>query len=134
MMEKGGTVGAVFLDLQKAFDTVNHKVLIAKLSTFNFSHNALKWTKSYLNNRTQCVKVNNHQSAALETHTGVSQGSVLGPLLFSLCINDLPSVCSDVEIQLYADDVVIYAHGSTNQQADDCKTQECTDLHHSLAK
>lgn len=67
MMDKGGTVGAVFLDLQKAFDTVNHKVLIAKLSTFNFSHNALKWTESYLNNRTQCVKVNHHQSAALET-------------------------------------------------------------------
>lgn len=51
-MDKGGTVGAVFLDLQMAFDTVNHKVLIAKLSTFNFSHNALKWTESCLNNRT----------------------------------------------------------------------------------
>lgn len=114
-MDKGGTV--VFLDLQKAFDTVNHKILIAKLSTFNFPHDTPKWTESYLNNRTQCVKVNDHQSAALKTHSGVSQGSVLGPLLFSLYINDLPSVCSDMDTQLYADDAVIYAHGSTKQQA-----------------
>ena len=111
-MEKGGTVGAVFLDLRKAFDTVNHNVLISKLSSFNFSNNALKWSESYLMNRIQCVNVSNQKSSALDTLTGVPQGSILGPLLFSLYINDLPSVCSDVEIQLYADDAVIFTNGS----------------------
>ena len=116
-MEKGGTVGAVFLDLRKAFDTVNHNVLISKLSSFNFSNNALKWSESYLMNRIQCVNVSNQKSSALDTLTGVPQGSILGPLLFSLYINDLPSVCSDVEIQLYADDAVIFTHGSNKLQA-----------------
>ena len=117
MIDKGGTVGAVFLDLRKAFDPVNHRVLIAKLSSFNFSNNALKWSESYLMNRIQCVNVRNQKSSALDTLTGVPQGSILGPLLFSLYINDLPSVCSDVEIQLYADDAVIFTHGSNKLQA-----------------
>ena len=117
MMDKGGTVGAVFLDLRKAFDPVNHRVLIAKLSSFNFSNNALKWSESYLMNRIQCVNVRNQKSSALDTLTGVPQGSILGPLLFSLYINDLPSVCSDVEIQLYSDDAVIFTHGSNKLQA-----------------
>ncbi len=116
-MDKGGVVGAVFLDLRKAFDTVNHKVLISKLSTFNFSYDALELIKSYLHNRIQHVKVHNYLSDALNCPTGVPQGSILGPLLFSLNINDLPSVCPEVEIQLYADDTVLYAHGSTKQQA-----------------
>ena len=68
-------------------------------------------------NRTQCVNVSNQKSSALDTLTGVPQGSILGPLLFSLYINDLPSVCSDVEIQLYADDAVIFTHGSNKLQA-----------------
>lgn len=60
-MVKGGAVGAVFLDLIKAFDTMNHKVLVAKLSTFNFSDGVLELIKSYLHNKTQRVKVHNHQ-------------------------------------------------------------------------
>ena len=68
-------------------------------------------------NRIQCVNVSNQKSSALDTLTGVPQGSILGPLLFSLYINDLPSVCSDVEIQLYADDAVIFTHGSNKLQA-----------------
>ncbi|CDQ93233.1 unnamed protein product, partial [Oncorhynchus mykiss] len=56
-MDKGGAVGAVFLDLRKAFDTVNHEILITKLSKFNFSPDALRWMKSYLEGRTQCVRV-----------------------------------------------------------------------------
>ena len=128
MMEKGGTVGAVFLDLRKAFDTVNHNVLISKLSSFNFSNNALKWSESYLMNRIQCVNVRNQKSSALDTLTGVPQGSILGPLLFSLYINDLPSVCSDVEIQLYADDALICTHGSNNS-----KTHQCIESHLNLA-
>ena len=55
MWDMGGTVGAVFLDLRKAFERINHKVFIAKLSSFNFSNNTLNWSNSYLKNRTQCV-------------------------------------------------------------------------------
>ncbi len=117
MVDKGGVVGAVFLDLRKAFDTINHKVLLAKLSSFNFSPLALSWFESYLSGGCQHVVVNNHLSPALELHTGVPQGSILRPLLFSLYINDLPSVCPNVETQLYADDTVIYVHAKTKQLA-----------------
>ena len=117
MVDKGGVVGAVFLDLRKAFDTVNHKVLLCKLSSFNFSPLALRWFESYLTGRCQHVAVNNQLSPALELHTGVPQGSILGPLLFSLYINDLPSVCPDVETLLYADDTVMYVHAKTKQLA-----------------
>ena len=102
-------VGAVFLDLRKAFDTVNHKVLLSKLSAFNCSPLTLSWIESYLTGRRQHVTVNNRLSPALDLSTGVPQGSILGPLLFTLYINDLPSVCPDVETQLYADDTVIYS-------------------------
>ena len=110
-LDKGGVVGAVFLDLRKAFDTVNHSVLIAKLSQFNFSREAACWIQSYLHDRTQSVSVNNCCSVPLGLTNGVPQGSILGPLLFSLYINDLPSVCSDVDCLMYADDTVLFVHG-----------------------
>jgi len=102
----------VYLDLKKAFDTVNHCILLSKLHSYNFSSGTLKWMESYLLNRSQSVQIQKHQSAALRLSTGVPQGSVLGPLLFSLYINDLPSVCPHSNIQMYADDTVIYLHGS----------------------
>ena len=115
-MDKGGVVGAVFLDLKKAFNTVNHRILMSKLSGFNFCSDTLKWIESYLLNRSQSVQVQNHQSAALRLSTGVPQGSILGPLLFTLYINDFPSVCPDTNTQMYADDTVIYVHGGSMTQ------------------
>lgn len=111
-LEKGGVVGAVFLDLSKAFDMVNHSVLLRKLSNYNLSLSALQWVESYLSDRVQCVRVKSKLSTSKANDMGVPQGSVLGPLLFTLYTNDLPSVCGEVDMQMYADDTVVYVHGS----------------------
>ena len=110
-LDKNTYVGAVFLDLKKAFDTVNHQVLMAKLSHFNFSVDALFWFQSYLSNRTQCVTIDGIKSTHLGNPAGVPQGSILGPLLFSLYINDLPDICPSLNVQMYADDAVIFTEG-----------------------
>ena len=110
-LDLGGVVGAVFLHLRKAFDTVEHKVLLTKISKFNFCNGAMKWVELYLTNRSQSVPINNHRSKSLQLPTGVPQGSILGPLLFSIYINDLPSVCPEVETIMYADDTVFFGHG-----------------------
>ncbi|XP_046707928.1 uncharacterized protein LOC124387560 [Silurus meridionalis] len=123
LLDKGGVVGAVFLDLKKAFDTINHKILLTKLGKFNFSSDAIKWIESYLSNRLQSVRISDYHSPPLVMTTGVPQGSILGPLLFSLYINDLPSVCADVYIQMYADDTVIYTHGKNTKQVAEKLTQ-----------
>uniref|UniRef100_A0A3B3CCL8 Reverse transcriptase domain-containing protein n=1 Tax=Oryzias melastigma TaxID=30732 RepID=A0A3B3CCL8_ORYME len=111
-LDKGGVLGAVFLDLSKAFDTVNHSVLLRKLAHYDLSPSAMQWIESYLCGRVQHVRINSTLSTSKTSDLGVPQGSVLGPLLFTIYINDLPSVCSDVDIQMYADDTVVYVHGS----------------------
>ena len=118
-LDKGGIVGAVFLDLKKAFDTVNHQVLLSKLSFFNFSKEAINWFNSYLSNRKQSVRIGKSQSTNRDCNIGVPQGSILGPILFSLYINDLPSICPTVSIQMYADDTVLYTHAENKQLAAD---------------
>lgn len=104
---------AIFLDLRKVFDTVNHNILLSKLSHFNFSDIALKWVASYLFQRSQIVRIGSYPSEPLQLSTGVPQGSILGPLLFCMYINDLPSACPEVRVQMYADDTVLYIHGTS---------------------
>ena len=100
--------GAIFIDLTKAFDMVDHYLLLDKLYAIGLSQHSSFWFNAYLHNRRQCVSYWGIQSDFMIMEKGVTQGSNLGPLLFSICINDLPQVCADCHIQLYADDTVIY--------------------------
>ena len=97
----------ILLDLSKAFDTVNHKILLSKLEKYGVRGNSLKLINDYLTNRKQVVHVNNTYSDQQSIVCGVPQGSTLGPLLFSVYINDL-SNASKFQTRLYADDTVLF--------------------------
>ena len=101
------TVG-VFIDLKKAFDTVDHKILLSKLQCYGIRGLALDWIKSYLANRGQYVSYNNSNSELKHIKCGVPQGSILGPVLFILYINDMCEVSKLLNIILFADDTSIF--------------------------
>ena len=107
-IDNGNYGCGVFIDLKKAFDTVNHSILLKKLEHYGIRGVALDWFCSYLSNRKQYVSVNGHISETLQIRCGVLQGSVLGPLLFLIYINDLPSVRKCLTFYLFADDTNIY--------------------------
>ena len=99
---------SIFLDLSKAFDTIDHKILLNKLSNYGIRGTSLKWFESYLNNRKQYVKINRTKSTTKNVTCGVPQGSVLGPLLFIIYTNDLPNSLNYTHAILFADDTTIY--------------------------
>ena len=104
---------AAFVDLKKAFDTVNHNILLKKLDHMGIREINLKWIKSYLDNRFQRTICNNKRSKLDQIKCGVPQGSILGPLFFLVYINDIKNVMKNIKYQLYADDTVLYCSGNT---------------------
>ena len=98
----------IFIDLRKAFDTVNHEILLNKLEHYGIRDTMLKWFQSYLIDRKQYVSINGQSSELLLNNCGVPQGSVLGPLLFLIYINDLPNISKILNFYLFADDTNIY--------------------------
>ena len=104
--EKKHTI-AIFCDLRKAFDSCNHNILLSKLSRLGIRGAPLAWFANYLSNRSQFVCVNGVNSSLRTIQMGVPQGSILGPILFLLYINDLP-LCTELLALLFADDTTLY--------------------------
>ena len=110
-VDEGKFIGTIFLDLRKAFDLVDHDILIYKLKLCHFSNEATKFFTSYLSNRKQLIKIGNSKSSFKTIRTGVPQGSILGPLLFLIYINDIAfDITSNID--LYADDSTVHKSGS----------------------
>ena len=107
-INKGKYGCGIFIDLCKAFDTVNHSILLMKLEHYGIRDSALRWFESYLDKRLQFVCANGENSELRELSCGVPEGSVLGPLLFLIYINDLPNISNNLEMSLFADDTNIY--------------------------
>lgn len=107
--DNGMVTGVIFIDLKKAFDSVNHEILLRKLDLYGLKGMTLRWFGSYLSNRFQKSLVNTKLSNKAQILCGVPQGSILGPLLFLMFINDFPNCLVDTKADFYADDTQVYA-------------------------
>uniref|UniRef100_A0A8K9V2K0 Reverse transcriptase domain-containing protein n=1 Tax=Oncorhynchus mykiss TaxID=8022 RepID=A0A8K9V2K0_ONCMY len=110
-IDKKHYCAAVFIDLAKAFDSVNHHILIGRLNSLGFSNDCLAWFTNYFSDRVQCVKSEGLLSGPLAVSMGVPQGSILGPTLFSVYINEVALAAGESLIHLYADDTILYNSG-----------------------
>jgi retron-type reverse transcriptase len=111
--DQGLVTGMILIDLQKAFDTIDHKILLDKLSVMGFSNSAIKWFKSYLSNRYFKISIDKELSKPGLLDCGVPQGSILGPLLFLIYVNDMPRSIKLSKLLLYADDSCLLFQGKS---------------------
>ncbi|PIK47139.1 putative RNA-directed DNA polymerase from mobile element jockey-like [Apostichopus japonicus] len=107
-LDNDNTCIGVFLDLSKAFDTINHSILLSKLSFYGIRGTTLNWLDSYITNRLQYTTYKNSNSGLGEIACGVPQGSVLGPLLFIIYVNDICHVSNIAHTVLFADDTNLF--------------------------
>ena len=122
----------IFIDLSKAFDTVNHKILLKKLEHYGIRGTPLRWFESYLSNRKQYVFLNGESSSLESLTCGVPQGSVLGPLLFLIYINDLPNISKKLEFFLFADDTNLYYESKSLEDLEKTVNKELKKLNNWL--
>ena len=126
-VDDGKYCGMVMLDLQKAFDTVNHHILLNKLRAIGFDSLSVKWVRSYLEGRKQMVEVNGTLSSPLPVECGVPQGSILGPLLFLIYVNDMKSACN-CSLSLFADDAAVIASDRDKSQVERVLSTELSNI------
>ena len=116
-LDEGLVVDNVYIDVKKAFDTVPHRRLLAKLHSYGIQGEVLRWIEAFLRDREQCVIVNGEKSQPVQVMSGVPQGSVLGPTLFIVYVNDMPDVVKS-HMLLYADDSKLYQAIKDDQDAE----------------
>ena len=115
-VDNGKVNGVAVVDLRKAFDLVDHGVLLQILSEYGCSEKSLRWFESYLCNREQSVSIQNENSGFRNVSVGVPQGSILGPMLFTILINSLPKAVTSGSVYMYADDTTISVSGASKEE------------------
>ena len=108
---------ALYIDLSQAFDTVDHHLLLQRLQSIGFGSTVLSWFSNYLSGRTQCVSLDKCTSSLLEVKMGVPEGSVFGPILFYIYINNLGKDLKQTKVHLYADDIILYTSATSVKEA-----------------
>ena len=115
-MDVGLLTGAIYIDLKKAFDTIDHNLLLAKLGRYGIDSQSLKWIDSYLKGGHERVGIDGVLSSPAIIQSSVPQGSIMGPLLFILYINDLPVCINFSKVMLYANDTILYYAAKTGAE------------------